>query len=108
MGFGHCDEDMASSVQGNSSKRPRAIEKSGLLIGAMQIWLLCKSLGPGGVDLFDQIKGFLDLRLTAGQFLPDAITDINHHYVLDLDRSLTLEVYYSGEFREEIIGNGSK
>ena len=73
-----------------------AVEKTGLLIGVMQIWLLCQSLG--GIDLLGQIKGFLDLRLTAGQFYPDAITDINHHYVLNLDRSLTLEIYYSAEF----------
>ena len=47
--------------------------------------------GPGGVDLLNQIKGFLDLRLTAGQFYPDAITDVNHHYVLDFTRLLTLQ-----------------
>ena len=70
--------DMASI--GKSSRRlPRAIEKTGLLICAMQIWLLCGSPGPGGVDLLDKIKGFLDHLLTAGHFYPDAIMDINLH-----------------------------
>ena len=58
---------------------PRAIGKTGLLMGAMQIYLLCASLGPGRVDLLDKIKGFLDHLLTAGHFYPDVIRDINHH-----------------------------
>ena len=76
----------------NNSRR--AFEKTGLLIGAMQIFgFFARVSDLAWVDLLDKIKGFLDHHLTTGHFYPDAITDINHDYVFNLGASLTLKIY---------------
>ena len=80
-----------------TAEDPRAFEKTGLLIGAMQIFgFFARVSDLAWVDLLDKIKGFLDHHLTTGHFYPDAITDINHDYVFNLGGSLTLINYYSG------------
>ena len=66
-----------------SGQKSRQLKTPPWAIGKLDFWSVLR-LRWGEVDLLDKIKGFSDHLLTAGNFYPDTITDIDH-YVLNLD-----------------------